>query len=91
MGWRERININPKVCGGKAYIKGTRVDGARHPGQLAEGESYESIMQGYHLSTKIFRPRSPSPPIWPRTGMFLWTQECRMLFKLDENLRGKSA
>ncbi len=50
MGWRERININPKVCGGKAYIKGTRVMVSVILDNLAEGESYESIMQGYHLT-----------------------------------------
>ena len=50
MGWRERININPKVCGGRACIKGTRVMVSVILDNLAEGESYESIMQGYHVT-----------------------------------------
>ncbi len=50
MDWRERISINPKVCSGKAYIKGTRVMVSVILDNLAEGESYESIMEGYRVT-----------------------------------------
>ena len=44
MDWRERIAINPEICHGKACIKGTRVMVSVILDNLAEGESYESIM-----------------------------------------------
>ena len=49
MDWRERICIDPKICHGKACIKGTRVMVSVILDNLAEGESYESIMNGYHV------------------------------------------
>ncbi len=49
MDWRERISIDPKICHGKACIKGTRVMVSVILDNLAEGESYESIMSGYHV------------------------------------------
>ena len=50
MDWRERISINPKVCHGKACIKDTRVMVSVILDNLAEGESYESIMEGYRIT-----------------------------------------
>ncbi len=50
MDWRERISIDPNVCHGKACIKGTRVMVSVIFDNLAEGESYESIMSGYHVT-----------------------------------------
>jgi uncharacterized protein (DUF433 family) len=50
MNWRGRISINPNVCHGKASIKGTRVMVSVLLDNLAEGESYESIMSGYHVT-----------------------------------------
>jgi uncharacterized protein (DUF433 family) len=50
MDWRERINITPEICHGKACIKGTRVMVSVILDNLAEGESYESIMNGYHVT-----------------------------------------
>jgi uncharacterized protein (DUF433 family) len=50
MEWRERISINPKVCSGKACIKGTRVMVSVILDNLAEGESPESIVEGYHVT-----------------------------------------
>ena len=50
MNWRERISIDPKVCHGKACIKGTRVMVSVILDNLAEGESYESITTGYHVT-----------------------------------------
>ncbi|MEI9475636.1 MAG: DUF433 domain-containing protein [Deltaproteobacteria bacterium] len=50
MDWRERITIDPNVCHGKAHIRGTRVMVSVLLDNLAEGESYESIMSGYHVT-----------------------------------------
>ena len=50
MNWRERISIDPNICHGKACIKGTRVMVSVILDSLAEGESYESIMSGYHVT-----------------------------------------
>jgi uncharacterized protein (DUF433 family) len=50
MDWREHISINPKVCHGKACIKDTRVMVSVILDNLAEGESYESIMEGYRVT-----------------------------------------
>jgi uncharacterized protein (DUF433 family) len=50
MDWRERISINPQICQGKPCIKGTRVMVSVILDNLAEGESYESIIEGYHVT-----------------------------------------
>jgi uncharacterized protein (DUF433 family) len=50
MNWRERISFNPNICHGKACIKGTRVMVSVILDNLAEGESNESIMEGYHIA-----------------------------------------
>ena len=50
MDWRERISIDPNVCHGKACIKGTRVMVSVLLDNLAEGEPYESIASGYHVT-----------------------------------------
>jgi uncharacterized protein (DUF433 family) len=50
MDWRERISINPKICHGKPCIKGTRVMVSVILDNLAEGETYESIMDGYRVA-----------------------------------------
>jgi len=50
MNWRERISIDPKICHGKACVKGTRVMVSVILDNLEEGESYESIMTGYHVT-----------------------------------------
>jgi len=43
----ERIEINPRVCGGKPVIRGTRIPVAVLVDQLAEGESWDSMRRGY--------------------------------------------
>jgi uncharacterized protein (DUF433 family) len=43
----ERIEINPRVCGGRPVIRGTRIPVEVILGQLAEGESWDSILSGY--------------------------------------------
>lgn len=43
----ERITIDPKVCTGKACIRGLRFPVARLLGLLAAGETRESILKAY--------------------------------------------
>jgi len=49
MNWQDRISIKPDVCHGKACIKGTRVMVSVILADIAAGESYETIMSGYHI------------------------------------------
>ena len=43
----DRIEFNPRVCGGRPVIKGTRIPVEVILGQLAEGESWDALLQGY--------------------------------------------
>ncbi len=43
----DRIEINPRVCGGRPVIKGTRIPVEVILGQLAEGESWDALLDGY--------------------------------------------
>ena len=43
----DRIEIDPRVCGGKPVIKGTRIPVAVLVDQLAEGESWNKLLTGY--------------------------------------------
>jgi len=43
----ERIEINPRVCGGQPVIKGTRISVAIILEQLADDESWDSLLSGY--------------------------------------------
>jgi uncharacterized protein (DUF433 family) len=45
--WRDRISIDPKVCHGKACIKGTRIMVSIILDYLKAGESHEEILQQY--------------------------------------------
>ena len=45
MDWRERISADPKVCHGKACIKGTRIMVSIVLDNLAAGETPEAIVQ----------------------------------------------
>jgi uncharacterized protein (DUF433 family) len=47
MDWRERIAIDPKICHGKACIKGTRVMVASILDNLAEGISRDEILKSF--------------------------------------------
>ena len=47
-----RIEINPKVCAGKPVIKGTRIPVSIIIEQIANGESWDSIIKGYPEVTK---------------------------------------
>jgi uncharacterized protein (DUF433 family) len=48
----DRIEINPRVCGGQPVIKGTRVSVSAILEQLANGESVDSVMRGFPELTK---------------------------------------
>jgi len=48
----DRIEINPRVCGGQPVIKGTRISVAAVLEQLAEGESWDSLLRGYPELTR---------------------------------------
>ncbi len=48
----ERIEINPRVCGGQPVIKGTRISVATVLEQLADDESWDSLLRGYPELTR---------------------------------------
>jgi uncharacterized protein (DUF433 family) len=50
MDWKERIAVDPKICHGKACIKGTRVMVTVVLDNLAAGETAEGIAKTYHLA-----------------------------------------
>lgn len=52
MDWRERISVDPKICHGKACIKGTRIMVSVILDNLAAGESPERILAGYPTLAK---------------------------------------
>jgi uncharacterized protein (DUF433 family) len=43
----DRIEIDPRRCGGTPVIKGTRIPVAVLLDQLAAGESWETLLAGY--------------------------------------------
>ncbi len=47
VGYRGRIERNPRVCGGEAVIKGTRVPVRTILASLAEGASVEEILKDF--------------------------------------------
>jgi uncharacterized protein (DUF433 family) len=49
----DRIEINPRVCGGQPVIKGTRISVSAILEQLAEGESWDSLLRGYPELTRV--------------------------------------
>jgi len=48
----ERIEINPRVCGGQPVIKGTRISVATILEELASGESWDSLLRGHPELTR---------------------------------------
>ena len=44
---RDRIELNPTVCNGKAVIRGTRIPVAVILEQVAEGEAWDKLLNGY--------------------------------------------
>jgi uncharacterized protein (DUF433 family) len=45
--WAERIVRNPRICGGQAVIKGTRVILRTLLASLADGDSVEEILKDF--------------------------------------------
>jgi uncharacterized protein (DUF433 family) len=43
----KRIEIDPLVCGGQPVIRGTRIPISVILEQLAQGESWDSLLKGY--------------------------------------------
>ena len=48
----DRIEINPRVCNGKPVIKGTRIPISVILELIAEGKSWQAILDGYPELTK---------------------------------------
>ncbi len=48
----DRIEIDPRRCGGKPVIKGTRIPVTVILDQLAGGESWDSVLEGYPELTR---------------------------------------
>jgi uncharacterized protein (DUF433 family) len=47
MLFSERIELNPRICGGKPVIKGTRIPVSVLLEQIAEGVSWQDLLHGY--------------------------------------------
>lgn len=47
VNWRERIESNPGILGGKPRIKGTRIPASLILGYLAAGASAEQVIEQY--------------------------------------------
>lgn len=45
--YMHRIEIDPRVCGSKPVIHGTRIPVAVVIAQLAEGQTWQDIIRGY--------------------------------------------
>jgi len=47
MSFLDRVELNPRVCNGKPVIKGTRIPISVILDQIAAGDSWDTIVQGY--------------------------------------------
>lgn len=52
MTWQDRITTDQSVCHGRPCIKGTRVMASVILDNLAAGESYDAIIEGYQVSAE---------------------------------------
>ena len=43
----DQIELNPRVCNGKAVIKGTRIPVSVILEEIAQGESWGALLKGY--------------------------------------------
>ena len=48
----DRIEIDPRVCGGKPVVSGTRIPVAVIIEQLSTGETWDGILSGYPELTR---------------------------------------
>lgn len=55
MDWRDRISVDPRVCHGKACVRGARVLVSVLLDNLAAGEAVESIARDYHVAPEDVR------------------------------------
>lgn len=55
MDWRDLIDIDPAILGGKPVIKGTRVPVQVVVGSLAGGDSIGDVCQGYGVTEEDVR------------------------------------
>jgi len=51
MNWRERISVNPKICHGKACVRGTRVMVSVIVDNIAAGVARDEILRSYPALT----------------------------------------
>ena len=47
-----RIELNPRVCNGRPVIKGTRIPVSVILEQIAEGQSWDALLEGYPELTR---------------------------------------
>jgi uncharacterized protein (DUF433 family) len=52
MNWRDKINIDPKICHGKPCIKGTRIWVSLILDFLASDDSIDDVLEAYPHSTR---------------------------------------
>jgi uncharacterized protein (DUF433 family) len=45
--WKDRISVDPRICHGQACIRGTRIMVWLLVELVANGESFERILEGY--------------------------------------------
>lgn len=55
MDWRDQVEINPNIKGGKPVIKGTRVPVEVVVGAMAGGASWEEITEAYAITLEQVR------------------------------------
>ncbi|MGA2938057.1 MAG: DUF433 domain-containing protein [Syntrophobacteraceae bacterium] len=47
-----RIELNPRVCNGRPVIRGTRIPVSVILEQIAEGQSWDTLLEGYPELTR---------------------------------------
>jgi uncharacterized protein (DUF433 family) len=50
----DRIELNPRVCNGKPVIKGTRIPVSVILEQVAQGESWDTLIESYPEPDSVF-------------------------------------
>ncbi|PMQ01784.1 MAG: hypothetical protein CBR30_03695 [Dictyoglomus sp. NZ13-RE01] len=55
MDWRERIIVDPKICHGKACIKGTRILVSVILDNLAEGATIDDIKSAIAYAEELMK------------------------------------
>lgn len=55
MDWAQNVIVDPKIMGGKAVIKGTRVPVLVILGGLSGGDSIDEVCEGYGITHEDVR------------------------------------